>query len=266
MPKLVNEPEELTAANGTASTIESLAFFLGPAIGGILVAGFGVPVVVLLNAATFVWSAALVSRIRVPSEALPETAGAAGADPGTAPAGDLLEAADEESESFFTESMAGFKTIWTDRDMRMISGVYAAQTVVAGASIVFGVEMAVQMTDFGTPGIGYLDSAMGVGALIGGLVAIGRASAGRLATDFGVGVVFWALPAPAHGHLAGDVGGVPGHVHHRRGQPDRGRQRHHDHPALGVRRGHGPGVRGTRDPADRIHGPRLDRDAGPAEH
>jgi MFS family permease len=35
---------------------------------------------------------------------------------------------------------------------------------------------------------------MGVGALIGGLVAIGRASAGRLASDFGVGVIFWALP------------------------------------------------------------------------
>jgi MFS family permease len=194
MPKLVKKPEELTAANGTASTIESLAFFLGPAIGGLLVAGFGVPVVVLLNAATFVWSAALVSRIRVPSEAPAEVAAAPSVEEGQAPSGDLLEATEEEAESFFTESMAGFKTIWADKDMRMISGVYCAQTVVAGASLVFGVEMAVQMTNFGTPGIGYLDSAMGVGALLGGLVAIGRASAGRLATDFGVGVVFWALP------------------------------------------------------------------------
>ena len=31
-------------------------------------------------------------------------------------------------------------------------------------------------------------------ASIGGLVAIGRATARRLATDFGVGVIFWALP------------------------------------------------------------------------
>ena len=31
-------------------------------------------------------------------------------------------------------------------------------------------------------------------AILGGLVAIGRASARRLATDFGFGVVFWALP------------------------------------------------------------------------
>ena len=90
--------------------------------------------------------------------------------------------------------MAGFQTIWANKDLRLISGVYCAQTVVAGASLVFGVEMAVQMTDFGTRGIGYLDSTLGIGALIGGLIAIGRASTGRLATDFGVGVVFWALP------------------------------------------------------------------------
>ncbi len=195
MPNLVREPEELTAANGTSSTIDSLAFFVGPAIGGILVAGFGVPIVVLLNAATFVWSATLVSRIRVSSENLQVEAEADAANvPAEDASGDLLQAAQEESESFFTESMAGFKTIWADKDIRMISGVYCAQTVVAGASLVFGVEMAVQMTDFGTPGIGYLDATMGVGALIGGLVAIGRASAGQLASDFGVGVVFWALP------------------------------------------------------------------------
>ena len=33
-----------------------------------------------------------------------------------------------------------------------------------------------------------------LGAILGGLVAIGRATARRVATDFGVGVIFWALP------------------------------------------------------------------------
>ena len=202
MPSLVNEPEELTAANGTASTIESLAFFVGPAIGGTLVAAFGVPVVVLLNGATFVWSAAIVSRIRVAdaadiADALPAEAVAVDTA-GSVEASEAAEAVDAEpvgdTESFWTESMAGFRTIWAHRDLRMVSGVYCLQTMVAGASLVFGVEMAVQMTSFGAPGIGYLDSVMGVGALLGGLVAIGRASAGRLASDFGVGVIFWALP------------------------------------------------------------------------
>ena len=199
MPSLVNEPEELTAANGTASTIESLAFFVGPAIGGTLVAAFGVPIVVLLNAATFVWSALIVSRIRV-ADAADSTEAVAAEPAEAAQGGDTVDATDStddsthDTESFWTESMAGFRTIWAHRDLRMVSGVYCLQTMVAGASLVFGVEMAVQMTSFGAPGIGYLDSVMGVGALLGGLVAIGRASAGRLASDFGVGVIFWALP------------------------------------------------------------------------
>ena len=190
MPKLVNTPDELTAANGTASTIESLAFFLGPAIAAILVSAIGIPVVVVFNALTFLWSAVLVSRIRVPSE---EPASVAESTV-PADASDPEEDEEGDSQGFFMESMEGFKAIWRDPDLRLVSGVYSAQTIVAGASAVFLIEMAVQMTDFGSAGVGYLDSAMGVGALLGGLVAVGRSSIGKLGTDFGVGVVFWALP------------------------------------------------------------------------
>ena len=189
MPKLVKTPDELTAANGTASTIESLAFFVGPALASILVTAIGIPVVIVFNALTFLWSALLVSRIRVPSEE-PTKAG----ESSEASDSEDAEDADDESQGFFMESMEGFKAIWRDRDLRLVSGVYSAQTVVAGASVVFGIEMAVQMTDFGTAGVGYIDSTFGVGALIGGLVAVGRSSAGKLATDFGLGVIFWALP------------------------------------------------------------------------
>ena len=197
-PKLVNSPEELTAANGTASTIESLAFFVGPAIGGILVSAIGVPVVVVFNAVTFLWSAALVSRIHVASyeqaEATEPVESLVGAAAGTLAAEAPADAIEEEQQGFFMESMEGFKAIWRDPDLRLVSGVYSAQTIVAGASAVFGIEMAVQMTSFGSTGVGYLDSVMGIGALLGGLVAVGRSSIGKLGTDFGVGVIFWALP------------------------------------------------------------------------
>jgi len=200
LPTLVDSPEELTAANGTTSTIDSLSFFIGPAIGGLMVTLFGIPFVVAFNALTFVWSAALLVRIRpravpvvgvavgdAPQVAVEGVAGEAVADP--EPAGD-----DTAKESFLAESMAGFKTIWRDKDLRLISGLYTVQTVVAGASAVFSIEMAVQMTTLGSRGVGYLDSIFGLGALLGGLVAISRASARRLATDFGVGVLFWAIP------------------------------------------------------------------------
>ena len=194
MPRLARTPGELTAANGTINTIESLAFFLGPAIGGLLLAAFDVPVVVVFNAATFLWSALLVLSIRVPApqaDAEADEGGEAGAADGSE---DAAPEAGKGSGGFLAESMAGFRTLWRDPDLRLISGVYSAQTIVAGASAVFIVEMAVQMTSFGPRGVGYLDSVFGVGALIGGLVAIGRAPAGRLATDFGLGVLFWGLP------------------------------------------------------------------------
>lgn len=203
LPSLVDEPEELTAANGAGSTIESLAFFVGPALGGLLISAFSVPVVIVFNAITFAWSALLVSRIRVPEErpalgvapavvAAVEPADAADA----AGQGAVVVAAaeDKAAEGFLAESMAGFRAILADKDLRLVSGVYSAQTIVAGASIVYTVEMAVQMTGFGAQGVGYLESALGVGAILGGLVALGRASKQRIATDFGWGVVFWAIP------------------------------------------------------------------------
>ena len=54
------------------------------------------------------------------------------------------------------ESMEGFKAIWRNHDLRLVTGLYAVQTIVAGASVVFVVEMAVQMTPFGSAGVGFL--------------------------------------------------------------------------------------------------------------
>jgi MFS family permease len=185
LPSLVEAPEELTAANGTTSTAESLAFFVGPALGGLLLTATSVQVVVAFDALTFLWSAALVARIHVPAREAVEAT-----EQPTGPA----EPDSEKRSTFLAETGAGFRTIWVHRDLRLVTLVYCAQTVVAGASIVFGVAVAVQMTDFGSRGVGYLDSVLGVGAILGGLFAIGRASRGRLASDFGIGVVLWALP------------------------------------------------------------------------
>ena len=189
LPSLVDSPEELTASNGTTSTIESLAIFVGPALGGLLLTVASIPVVALFDVATFVWSALLVSRIVVSHGDTVTVPAVAGDDAAVG-----VAAVEKEKETFFEEVTAGFRSIAASRDLTMISLVYCAQTVVAGASAVFSIEIAVQMTDFGANGVGYLDSAFGVGAILGGFVAIGRATARKLATDFGVGVIFWALP------------------------------------------------------------------------
>jgi MFS family permease len=183
-PSLVEEPDELTAANGVASTIESLAFFVGPALGGILLGVADVATVFVLNAATFVWSAVLVAGVHPRrTTAVPP-----------APAPEQDRAPEEEQEGFVRTALAGFGVIWKHPDLRLVTLIYCAQTVVAGASLVFGVAIALDLTDLGPAGLGYLDSTLGVGALLGGLLTVALASRHRLASDFGWGVFFWAVP------------------------------------------------------------------------
>ena len=58
MPSLAKTPHELTAANAVSSTLESLSFFVGPAIAGLLLGAPNASAVFVLDALTFVWSAA----------------------------------------------------------------------------------------------------------------------------------------------------------------------------------------------------------------
>ena len=63
-PTLARTPQELTASNVTSSTIESVGVFLGPALGGLLLAATSPGVVFAATAVTYAWSALLVSRIQ----------------------------------------------------------------------------------------------------------------------------------------------------------------------------------------------------------
>ena len=181
MPKLARDSGELTAANVASSTIESVGFFAGPALGGLLLAVADIPVVYLFNAATFIWSAALVFRIRPVVEPTPDQDA-------------LDETEDAPSVGFLRESAAGFATILRSPDLRALVGLYSAQCVVAGASAVFIVAVALDMLDLGKAGVGYLDATLGIGGLVGGFVALMLAQRGRLAFDFALGVFLWAGP------------------------------------------------------------------------
>lgn len=182
MPSLATTPEELTASNGTSSTIESLSFFVGPAIGALLIAATNVETVFAFNVLTFLWSTAAVLGIRVPNR------------PEDAQPDDPDEADEPDHESFLSEVTGGFRSIAGNRDLMVVAWLICAQTIVAGASAVFFVVMAIDILGTGAHGVGYLDSVLGVGAIVGGLFAIARATRNRLAQDLTVGVVLWALP------------------------------------------------------------------------
>jgi cyclic nucleotide-binding protein/MFS transporter len=89
---------------------------------------------------------------------------------------------------------AGFKAIAVERRLRVVIGLYAAQTVVAGALGVLVVVTALDLLDQGESGVGLLNAASGVGGVVGALVAFALIGRKRLASDFGLGIVLWGAP------------------------------------------------------------------------
>jgi MFS family permease len=181
LPALAKTPAELTAANAASSTLESVGTFLGPAIGGIVLAATNLETVFALNGASFVWSALLVLGIRIDERvAERRRSGRIGRH----------------------EFTAGFRTILADRAVTMLVALYALQTLVAGAVGVFVVVASLRLLHGGSATVGYLNGAIGAGGMVGGFLALVLAARGRLAADFGVGLALFGAPLAL-------IGGVP---------------------------------------------------------
>ena len=173
LPTIARTPEELTAANVASSTIESAGSFAGPALGGLLLAAAGVEVVFAATAATFLWSALLVARIH---------------------AGDQGERRHEGGQGIVHEALVGFRTVAVEGRLRLLVGLYTANVLVAGALNVLIVVSALDLLDLGNSGVGFLNSAVGVGGLLGALAAVALVGRRRLASPFGIGLVLWGVP------------------------------------------------------------------------
>ena len=172
LPLLARTPAELTAANLVLTTIESVGIFLGPAIGGVLIAVTGTDTVFAITGAVFL-AAALVL------------------------VGVVVERSSERhvrKRSFLVEAFAGFGTVARDARLRLVISLYGLQTLVAGAVNVLIVVLALETLDLGNVGIGFLNSAIGVGGLLGGVAAIGLVGRSQLASSFGVGLALAGLP------------------------------------------------------------------------
>ena len=173
LPTLAESPEELASANVASSTIEAAGYFVGPALGGIVLAVSNVETVFVLTAVAFLWSAAVLALIRLRA---PEPT------------------ADVPRGSWQHEALAGFRTIWHDSRLRLIIGLFAAQTLVYGGFVVLIAVASIRLLGLGAPGIGYLNAALGVGGLIGGVVAVVLVGARRLALIFGLALIVWGTP------------------------------------------------------------------------
>jgi CRP-like cAMP-binding protein/MFS family permease len=171
LPSLASTPEELTAANVTFSSVESISLFAGPALGGLLLAVTDESVVFLIAAAGAAFAAFLVAGVRTEPAARPE------------PQREL------RTEGFLAELLAGYRTIGSEPGLRVVAGLWAAHWLVAGAVHVLLVAAALELLDLGESGVGLLSAAIGIGGTVGLFVALGLLRADRLAINFATGLL-----------------------------------------------------------------------------
>jgi MFS family permease len=172
LPQLAETPEELTAANVVATTIESVGMFVGPAVAGLVLALSGIPAALVVTAVAFLWSALLLVPVKAPPP----------------------PAARREHIPVGEQLFAGFGVTWRDRDLRVLTGVLSGQALTAGCINVLIVVTALGLLELGQGGVGLLDAAVGVGGLAGAILAVPLVGRKRLAIPLIVGAVLWSLP------------------------------------------------------------------------
>ena len=141
--------------------------FVGPALGGLLLAVASVGWVFVADALTLVWSAFFVVQLKSPREEA---------------------VTPRERTNTFREIGAGFSALGAEREARVIVFLYFCQTVVAGALRVLLVVTALDLLNVGNAGLGFLNAAIGVGGIVGVAVAFALIGRRRLASDFGIGL------------------------------------------------------------------------------
>ena len=173
-PSLARTPEELTAANAVASGVESIAIFVGPALAGFLFVVASTAVVFTITALLLVVSLLFIVLVSVERKERPRR--------------------EVEASTIAAEALAGFTAIGRHPALRVMMLLLSAQTAVAGAVQVFIVVAAIELLSLGEGGVGYLNSAIGLGAFVGAVGALSLTGARRLSPAFLVGIVFAGLP------------------------------------------------------------------------
>jgi MFS family permease len=174
VPTIVEE-RDLGIANSAWATLDNVAFIVGPALAGILLASGGLEIAFLLNAVSFAIVAVVLWRLPIPAVAPPP------AEPG---------------EDAVTPT-AGWRDL-----VRPLAGPFildSTTSIVGGGLGVLTVVIAIDVLDAGDAGTGYLNAAIGVGGVVAG-IAGGALLARRLSVPLllgglagGVGLAWLAL-------------------------------------------------------------------------
>lgn len=165
-------PRNLAAANSIMTTIESSAFIIGPGLGGILVA-LGTPAFAFgVNAFAFVASMLCVAGIA--SRGLPALA--------------------EVAAPLRQRAAAGFRVVSRSAGVAVLLGFVVVVNFIYGLAIVLLVFVADSPLQIGAEGYGFLNTALGAGAVLAALITNRLASEPRQSLVLSMGVLAAALP------------------------------------------------------------------------
>lgn len=159
LPSLVGR-EQLVEGNSKFSATESLASMAGPSLSGVLVQALTAPIAVLVDAVSFVFSAAFIWLIRT-------------AEPEPPPS--------DKRRSVWAEIAEGLRVVFSNPVLRALSQGIALHFLFILIILTIFVLYAVRELGIGPIWLGIILAALGPGSLSGALVA------GRAAKRFGPG-------------------------------------------------------------------------------
>jgi predicted MFS family arabinose efflux permease len=152
LPSLARHPEELTAANSLTTGIQNVALLVGPAIGGALVAVTGPGATVAVAAGVLVAASVSLAGLQAAARKPVRTVRVTPA-----------------------ELLAGLRAIVRAPSVRRPVGVYATVMLGDGVLGVLTVVLAFTLLGIGQGGVGYLNAALGLGAVAGAVAGLALA-------------------------------------------------------------------------------------------
>ncbi len=194
LPTLVRDESELGPANSAWSSLDNLAFFIGPALAALLLAVGGLVLAFLLNALTFAVVAVVLWRLPSPGRSL------AAAGDAAHPAATSSEMGERKPLLTLRETLAPVR-----RPLFAIGLINVAGGLVFGGLGMLTVILAVDHFAVGEAGTGLLNSAIGVGGVVGAVVAAVLVLRRRLGPPMLAGVLALGLSVALLGYVPPDM-------------------------------------------------------------
>lgn len=149
-PTLVHE-DDLAAANAAEGVVGQVAYFVGPALGGLLVATAGTGAAFMINGITFAISAALVARIGPVGGGFPKRVG---------------DESRQRGDNARTQIADGIRTLRAEPGLTALIAFTSMVVFLYGFEQVVQVLVATTRLGMGASGVGILSGAVGVGGLL----------------------------------------------------------------------------------------------------